>query len=113
MGFFSIAKTILSSLFKKEATVEYPFKPMPKDPIVRGHLHIDINDCIFCGICGRKCPTHAIAVSKSNKEWEIEQFQCIVCGACTEACPKKCLYLKPELTPASDERIRYKATPDA
>jgi len=111
--FLPIAKTILSSLFKKEATLKYPFEPMPKDPLVRGHLHIDINDCIFCGICGRKCPTHAITVSKENKEWEIARFQCIVCGACTEACPKKCLHLQPDLTPASDVRTKDKVTPGA
>ena len=113
MGFFSIAKMIMSSLFKKPATLKYPFEPMPKDPLVRGHLHIDINDCIFCGICARKCPTRAINVSKENKEWEIARFQCIVCGECASSCPKKCLHLQPELTPASYERVKEKVTPSA
>lgn len=106
MAFLPIAKIIFSSLFKKNATLAYPFEPMPKDPLVRGHLEIDIDNCAFCGICGKKCPTQAINVDRNSKEWEIARFQCIVCGACVEACPKKCLHMSPELIPASDKPDR-------
>ena len=102
MSLLPMTKTVCSNLFRKEATLAYPFAPMPKDPLVRGHVDIDINACIFCGICGKKCPTQAIRTDKDGKAWEIGRFQCIVCGACVEACPKKCLAMRPELTPASD-----------
>lgn len=59
----------------------------------RGQIEIDINTCIFCGICSKKCPTGAITVERSEKKWEIERFACIQCGACTESCPKKCLFM--------------------
>ena len=101
-------KTLFKSLGKKAPTHTYPYAPMPKDPIVRGHVEIDIGNCIFCNICVRKCPADALAVDRKNKEWEIAYFQCIVCSACVDACPKKCLYMRPELTPASDVRTKEK-----
>jgi len=103
MPFLPMAKTIIQSLFRKEATVPYPMEPMPKDPLVRGHVDIDIDACIFCGICGKKCPTGALRIDRNDKEWEIARFECIVCGACCEACPKKCLHMRPELTPSAAE----------
>ena len=109
MALVPIVKTILRSLFQKEATLAYPFKPMPKDPLVRGRISIDINNCIFCGMCSRKCPTHAIDVVKDARSWEIARFQCIVCGECTAVCPKKCLHMLPELTPASGEKTKDKS----
>ena len=105
-------KTLFKSLSKKAPTHTYPYAPMPKDPIVRGHVEIDIVNCIFCNICTRKCPTDAIVVDRKGKEWEIAHFQCIVCGACVEACPKKCLYMRPELIPASDVRTKKKVIAD-
>ena len=105
MAFFSMCKIVLSSLFKKESTVSFPVGELKRDPLVRGHVEIDIKECIFCGACARKCPTSAISVKKDDSTWEISRFQCIVCNSCVESCPKKCLYMKQELTPASDELI--------
>ena len=101
-------KTLFKSLGSKAPTHAYPAAPMPKDPTVRGHVEIDIATCIFCNICVRRCPVDAIVVDRANKEWEIDPFQCIVCSECVEACPKKCLYMRPELTPASDVRTKEK-----
>ncbi|MCL2834445.1 MAG: 4Fe-4S binding protein [Treponema sp.] len=109
MSLLPITKTIIGSLFKKYATLPYPFKPMPKDPLVRGQITIGINECIFCGICSKKCPTHAIEVMRNNKSWEISRFNCIQCGECVSVCPKKCLHMIPELTGASKELTKYKA----
>jgi len=109
MSFMPITKLIIKSLFQKYATLPFPLKPMPKDPLVRGQIKIDINDCIFCGICSKKCPTHAIEVIKNDKSWEISRFQCIVCGECVVVCPKKCLHMAAELTPSSSEKTKYKA----
>lgn len=106
MSLLPIARLILSSFFKKEATVSYPIEPMKKDALVRGHVGISIEDCIYCGICQRKCPTNAITVKKPDKSWEIERFQCVVCNCCVESCPKKCLHMSNELTPASDYCIK-------
>ena len=101
-------KTLFKSLGSKAPTHTYPYAPMPKAPIVRGHVEIDIDSCIFCNICARKCPTDAIAMDKKGKEWEISHFQCIMCSECVDVCPKKCLYMRPELPPASDVRTKEK-----
>jgi formate hydrogenlyase subunit 6/NADH:ubiquinone oxidoreductase subunit I len=103
MAIFSIAKMIFSSLLRKESTYSYPLKKMERDPLVRGHVDNDIEACIFCGVCERKCPTAAIGVNKRDSTWEISRFKCIVCNCCVETCPKKCLYMKSELTPVSDK----------
>jgi len=109
MAFFPIIKTILTSLVRKESTLAYPYKPMPKAPLVRGQISIEVEKCIFCGICSMKCPTHAIAVDKNAKTWEISRFGCIVCGECAAVCPKKCLHMLSELTPASGEMNKDKS----
>ena len=113
MSYMPIIKTIMTSLFKKTATVAYPYKPMYKDPLVRGSVGLEVDKCIFCGICTRKCPTGAIVTDKNEKVWEISQHGCIVCGACVEACPKKCMHMKPELTPASNTLVKSKVTAGA
>lgn len=78
-------------MFKKPATLMYPVKSRVYTPVTRGSIEIDINACIFCGICQKKCPTAAIAVTKDPKVWEIDRLRCIVCNCCVEVCPKKCL----------------------
>lgn len=106
MGYFKMAKTLMSSLFQKQATIQYPLAPKVSDPLVRGHVAITIEDCIFCGMCARKCPTGAITVTKAEKEWAIERFQCVQCSCCADVCPKKCLYMDSGLTAASQSLTR-------
>ncbi len=106
MALLPMGKTILSSMFRKSATVSYPVSPMKKDPLVRGHVEVVIEECIFCGLCSRKCPTGAITVTKAEKEWSIERFNCIVCNSCVEVCPKKCIHMNPELTRASETKTK-------
>ena len=113
MALLPIAKTIFRSLFRKPATLKYPFAPMPKDPLVRGQISIDIDSCTFCTLCALKCPTKAIAVDRKEKSWEISRFHCIVCNACTEVCPKKCLRMVNDLTPSSGEKTKNKSVPTA
>jgi len=102
-----MAKTVIKSLFKKPATVKYPFGPKILPKGARGSISIDIAKCIFCGMCQRKCPTAALIVNKEEKTWNIARLRCITCGYCVEICPKKCLqmnnqYTEPMLTRRED-----------
>lgn len=91
---FTFTKTISRSIFRKPATLMHPQIERKYFPITRGRIFNDIGRCIFCGICGRKCPTHAITVMKETREYELRSLQCITCGVCVEVCPVKCLSME-------------------
>ena len=95
MSLFVMVKTVIKSILKKPATVKYPFGPRRAYyKNTRGSIAIDINKCIFCGLCRKKCPTGAISVIKEEKKWKIDRLRCITCGYCIETCPKKCLSME-------------------
>ena len=96
LGVFT--RIVLRNLFSKPATRLYPAEPRIYPERTRGAIGIDIDACIFCGICSKKCPTGAITVTKADMDWTIRRFGCIQCGACTEACPKKCLTMLTQYT---------------
>jgi len=97
MNMFDMITNILTNLVSKPATRRYPFEKREHYRDTRGRVgSIDIDSCIFCGICGKKCPSDAISVSKAKKTWEIDPFKCVVCGVCAEVCPKKCIFMNEE-----------------
>lgn len=98
MSVISLSRTILRNLFSKPATRLYPFEAREYPARTRGHIGIDIEACIHCGICSKKCPTGAITVNRDAKTWSIRRMGCIQCGACTEFCPKKCLSMQTPYT---------------
>ena len=98
MSVFATAKMLVKGLFSKPATAMYPIKAREFYPRTRGAIENRIGECIFCGICARKCPTNALAVKREDKEWSIDRFACIACGACVDACPKKCLDMMNQYT---------------
>jgi ech hydrogenase subunit F len=88
-----MTKTVLKNLWSGPVTEKYPFVAKNFVAGTRGKLNIVIDQCIYCGICQRKCPTAAITVTKEPKAWTIDPMRCISCNACVEVCPKKCLVL--------------------
>ena len=93
MYIFEMGKIVLKNLFSKPVTERYPFVPQKHPVGARGKVNIEIDKCIFCGICQRKCPTASIVVTKEPKTWTIDRMRCVSCNACVEVCPKKCLAL--------------------
>ncbi len=84
--------TILKNLFSKPATTTYPFEPFKYPEGTRGHIENDIDNCIFCGMCTRNCPTRCLTIDKEAHTWTINRFDCLACEYCTVVCPKKCLH---------------------
>jgi ech hydrogenase subunit F len=91
MKFFPIAGMIMRSLFGRPATLMYPLVPHEYVKDSRGHIEIAIADCIYCGLCQRKCPTAALTVDREEKTWAIDRLRCVSCNCCSDVCPKKCL----------------------
>lgn len=94
MGTFKLAKLTLGSLFKKPATVRYPYEKRDIPtlfPDMRGHLVNDVENCIMCGMCARVCPADALTVDRKAGNWTIDPYRCIQCSSCVHECPKKCL----------------------
>ncbi|HEY9063150.1 MAG TPA: 4Fe-4S dicluster domain-containing protein [Pseudobacteroides sp.] len=111
---FDMLGSIIKNLTSKPATRKYPFEKRQAFKDSRGQISgIEIDQCIFCGICQRKCPADALAVSKADKSWEIDQFRCIICGVCVEVCPKKCINMEDEYKTSAYKKEKYKAVQKA
>ena len=113
MGAFKLGKMTFGSLFKKPETVKYPFEAKPQPAGLKGHIVVDAEACILCGMCERSCTTDCIAVDKPGRTWSINRYQCIQCGYCITVCPKKCLAMDPDYAPAATAIVRDEvAIPD-
>jgi len=100
MSVLGMTRTTMRNLFSRPSTRRYPTKVKEphRTPKSRGRIQIDIEACIFCSACAKRCPTDAIIVSKPDKVWEIDRLRCCTCNACVEVCPKKCLDMDPRYT---------------
>lgn len=95
-------RKVLKSLVSKPATRPYPFTKRAAIGGSRGQLHNNVEACIFCGICAKRCPSIALEVTKNPKVWSFNRYKCIVCGYCVDVCPKKCLAMQPEHATIAD-----------
>jgi len=103
MSYFQMLKTTIKTLLSRPATLMYPKKPAQKFKSTRGKIEIDIERCIFCGNCQRKCPCVAICVDRNERTWEIDRYRCVICNCCVEVCPVKCLRCDNDYTKPSTE----------
>lgn len=94
MGSFKLGKMTLRSLVKKPETILYPVQQRHQPEGLRGHVECDIDACILCGICAKRCPTASIKVDKKAGTWEIDRFDCVQCDTCVRECPKNCLVME-------------------
>lgn len=86
------ARFALKNLFSKPVTKRYPFEERVYPERTRGSIQINIDDCLFCGMCARKCPSGAIEVDRTARTWSIDRMGCVQCENCVNTCPKKCLH---------------------
>ena len=90
----------LRYMFKKRATLNYPYEKGPLSPRFRGEhaLRRYANGeerCIACKLCEAVCPAQAITIeaeprddgSRRTTRYDLDMTKCIFCGFCQEACP--------------------------
>jgi formate hydrogenlyase subunit 6/NADH:ubiquinone oxidoreductase subunit I len=86
-------KALLSHLFKKPATCQYPIVKAEVPEGFRGKQVYNINLCISCGLCSRDCPAKAIEmVEVDGKRRPLFHLDlCIFCYQCAESCPRNAI----------------------
>ena len=88
-----MATTAIKNFFSRPAT---RIEPSPLPERARGRLAFDVESCVFCGLCARRCPSVAIEVVKAEKRVSIQHLSCVLCGVCVEACSRHSLTLEPK-----------------
>ena len=95
MSGFKLGKMTFGSLFKKPETVCYPVQKKEPPRGLKGHITVDVDTCILCSLCQKRCPCGAIEVNKKERKWSIDHFRCVQCASCVYECPKGCLTMEP------------------
>ena len=109
---------LLRHLFRKPATVDYPFKKLEVPAGFRGTPFLRPELCIACRACERDCPAEAIeitSVSDVEKKFKmvIHNDRCIHCAQCVDSCPttpKKAMDMDAEFEIAAFDRHDLKAS---
>ena len=103
-------REVLSSLFKKPATINYPAKETFIPDRFRGRLKFEAEKCIGCKICMKDCPANAITIEKVGEKFEatVHLERCIYCAQCVDSCPKKALHATKNFELAQLDKRRLK-----
>jgi formate hydrogenlyase subunit 6/NADH:ubiquinone oxidoreductase subunit I len=86
-----ILPEVLRNLFRKPATVKYPYERVEPPEGLRGKPVIDRERCDGCGFCVDACPAQALTLDEETKKPRIQLARCIFCGECAEICPRKAI----------------------
>lgn len=92
----TMLQDIVTSLFRRPVTEQYPFEKRPAPPRTRGMLHWNPEKCTGCCLCSADCPANAIeliTLDKKAKQFVMRYHpdQCTFCGQCVESCRFGCL----------------------
>lgn len=117
MDFVKAFFLALKYIFKRKATVNYPFEKNMLSPRFRGEhaLRRYANGeerCIACKLCEAICPAQAITIEAEPREdgsrrttrYDIDMVKCIYCGFCQEACPVDAIVEGPNFEFATETR---------
>lgn len=106
-------------LFEKDITVQYPEEKPVLQERFRGHLFLEFEKCIVCGICVKTCPNNVLHLEDARMEgskkkkllsYTIEHQYCLHCNLCVENCPVDCLHFNHEFELSRYRREDIKTT---
>ena len=105
----SMFPEIWRHLFKKRATVLYPFERLNVPKNFRGKPIWNAEKCsLKCkGVCAMDCPAKAIVMEKIDEKASRPIFlldRCTFCGQCAESCPFGAITLSEEFELAQYDR---------
>ncbi len=46
------------------------------------------DNCVYCGMCEKACPTQAIVIDRKNKYSYVSNYDCVQCNKCNDVCKK-------------------------
>lgn len=101
MKFGAMLSDILSSLFKRPATQQYPFVRLEAPERYRGRMVWDPTKCSGCMLCTKDCPSDAIeilVIDRVNKRFVMRYHaeKCTYCSQCVVNCRFKCIEMSNE-----------------
>jgi formate hydrogenlyase subunit 6/NADH:ubiquinone oxidoreductase subunit I len=104
---------LLSHIFKKPATVKYPFEKLAVPKRFRGTPVLIPARCTACKICQLDCPAEAIEivpVAEAEKKFKmtIHNDRCVHCEQCVESCPQDAMTINQEFELAVFDRRKLK-----
>jgi formate hydrogenlyase subunit 6/NADH:ubiquinone oxidoreductase subunit I len=131
---------VLGSLFKKPATIGYPYAPFKMPDKFRGAPVFASDLCNGCRLCVRDCPSQAITIIRvggsasaaaagavpaagaapaaaAEKKFDqiVDYGRCVYCGQCSETCPRRVITMSPTFELAQvtkgNLKVTYHASP--
>ncbi len=98
---------VIKNLTHRPRTRLYPLEVRQLPVGARGHIEFDMEKCIFCSLCVKRCPADAIQVDRKSKKLTFAPLRCIVCEACIDGCAKDAIILfaqwRPPVTAVSSQ----------
>ena len=104
---------LLRHLFKKPATVKYPYEKLQVPRNFRGNPVFHSERCTGCMLCVTDCPAEAIEiirVSETEKKFKmiLHNDRCVHCAQCVDSCPTKSYTINTEFELAAFDRHKLK-----
>lgn len=98
----------LRQIFKKPATLKYPYEHQTLPEGFRGRPIWDMQKCIGCGSCQTVCPSGAVQMIGRGMEAQINHYvdRCVFCSQCVEACPRNAITMSREYELAGYDRSK-------
>ena len=97
----TMLSTVLKNLVSGPVTTKYPNVPADIPKGNRGRLDWDMEKCILCGLCQKRCPPLAVTMDKNVGTISLQVHRCISCGVCADICPKSAISVAPEYSAPS------------